>query len=574
MAGAKGVDNIKQNEDGTEESVEERQARIDRRDAQKIEDEAMKIRKEKFMQLPKQEDKQESSKGARSKILEKEKDEEESNPGSESSEEREATLKTWYYGMKKEEFDNIIAKSVETTKSTVDYELEGIREEMRKMDIKNKNAIKALSKTPEIKKVKQEDDTDEEDCLSIDSEEETELKEKSGKLPRSEVGASASSGRKPSHTTTQIKSTGSTDCLFLAQANITLKNPEVFTGTMSSKLTVKQFLRDYELYIQTAFQGSEDRSKQFLLPNLNNLAADWYHEEILPFESSLKWSEIKKKFTKRFENSHGEQQLVDQIYVKVQEKGQSVSSYSEELHALMTNTSMKEDAKILFFVKGLRNGIKRLVTRRKPLTYQKAIKFALDAEAKIKACTTDAEHETTAYNTKRQSRDLVALTQRAEQVSGTSFAPRATQVFSRDPRDFTRNTTCYSERPDTQRIYTNQRGGMRYASSSNAGNRNQSFNNRNMNSYNQQWYPRNFQRQFVDRMPGNERRFGGYGRSESRQQTPYFDNRRSFNQNQGRSSFNNNNSSNNNYQYVQRGNVRDGRYIRPQLNNGLGFQQK
>ena len=46
---------------------------------------------------------------------------------------------------------------------------------------------------------------------------------------------------------------------------------------------------------------------------------------------------------------------------------------------------MSEDNKVLFFVKGLRPGIKRLVTGKRPATFQKAMEFAQDAERYVQA---------------------------------------------------------------------------------------------------------------------------------------------------------------------------------------------
>ena len=91
MAGAKGGDSIrdsgKKNEDDTDENVAERQARIDKREAQKLEDEKeQKIRTGKFIQQPKYEDEKESSVGARSKIYEQDENGKEKSPGSDWNE--------------------------------------------------------------------------------------------------------------------------------------------------------------------------------------------------------------------------------------------------------------------------------------------------------------------------------------------------------------------------------------------------------------------------------------------------------------------------------------------------------
>ena len=174
---------------------------------------------------------------------------------------------------------------------------------------------------------------------------------------------------------------------FLAQANITLKSPECFTGIASSPITIRQFLRDYELYIKTAFDGDESRAKQFLLPNLKNMAADWYYGHVYPIEKDLSWKEIKEKFMDRFSNTHGEQAILEKIYNICQTKSQSVAQYSELLHSLMSNTNLDEPSKVLFYVKGLKTGVKRLVTRQKPKTFQSAIEMATTAEVTISACT-------------------------------------------------------------------------------------------------------------------------------------------------------------------------------------------
>ena len=194
--------------------------------------------------------------------------------------------------------------------------------------------------------------------------------------------------------------TTATQVLAMASPTLTMHPPVKFSGSMHSSVTVRQFLRDYNLYVKTAFNNNTARAKQFLYPNLEGIAADWYHSTILPIEANSTWKAIEDKFIERFGNSHGEQALMDKIYHREQDKKESVAAYAENMHSLMAHTNMAEGNKILFFIKGLRPGIKRLTTGKSPKTgkvpetFQQAIEAAVDAETLISAASSEDDLKT------------------------------------------------------------------------------------------------------------------------------------------------------------------------------------
>ena len=176
---------------------------------------------------------------------------------------------------------------------------------------------------------------------------------------------------------------------FQAYPSLTMHAPPKFSASVDSKLSIQAFLRSYNAYIKTAFNSDPERAKQFIYNNLEGLAADWYYSEITPVEGTLTWPQIEQKLKDRFANSCGEQNAIDKAYHREQGITESVSKYGEEIHALMTYTNMSEDNKVLFFVKGLRPGLKKLVTGKRPRSFQEAMELAIDAERIVSAANSE-----------------------------------------------------------------------------------------------------------------------------------------------------------------------------------------
>ena len=155
---------------------------------------------------------------------------------------------------------------------------------------------------------------------------------------------------------------------FTANASVPMHPPQQFSAGYDSPVSIQSFLRSYNAYIRTALDGNPDCAKQFLYINLAGLADDRYFTEIMPVEHTLKYAQIEEKFKTCFENHHREQQAIAKLYHREHQPGEAVAKYGEDMHAMITHTNMSEDNKVLFFVKGLREGIKRLVTVKHPKT--------------------------------------------------------------------------------------------------------------------------------------------------------------------------------------------------------------
>lgn len=158
------------------------------------------------------------------------------------------------------------------------------------------------------------------------------------------------------------------------RSKITLPN---FDG--SKKLTARAWLQKLNTY-PTLSPMMEEDALQFVIMHLEGIAHDWWHHGLITqgHQNITSYGEFSQKLIKRFDRKHPQENF--KKLTQLRQQG-IVEDYIKEFQRIFVQVTRVDDERFTyFFIEGLKDSLKGLVSALKPSSLDDAFEMALRLE--------------------------------------------------------------------------------------------------------------------------------------------------------------------------------------------------